>query len=176
LRRSSGWDQLPLRFCGGGWIGTVILTIQKMGLRGLFPRWPISPSTIGFIHWPHLSSGSHWGTDTILRRLTEDKAKQRRSLGYDLLDMANSIKARYRYNANWPSNCSDIRPSIDSLILKSRQFRIYGPSEKIYNIPDGGRALIEHFDFVGTYLSEDHFKVAQKKALELKDWLDRRKA
>jgi hypothetical protein len=59
-------------------------------------------------------------TDTILRRLTDDKAKQRRSLGYDMLDMANSIKARYRYSANWPSNCSDIRPSIDSLILKSK--------------------------------------------------------
>jgi hypothetical protein len=111
--------------------------------------------------------------DALLRRLSSDTASRRKSLGYDMMDMAESLKRReVNQRSAWPANCHDLRPEIDSLFIRSMEERIYAPDQKIYRLANGQTALWDHFDFVGSYLVNEHLKVARKRALRLKEYVD----
>jgi hypothetical protein len=112
--------------------------------------------------------------DALLRRLSSDSASRRKSLGYDMMDMADRLKRRdVNQRSGWPINCHDLRPEIDSLFIRSTEEHIYAPGQKIYRLANGQTALWDHFDFVGSYLANEHLKVARKRALLLKEYVEK---
>ena len=112
--------------------------------------------------------------DALLRRLSSDIPSRRKSLGSNMMHMADKLKRRQvTQRLAWPVNCHDLRPEIDSLFIRSTEERIYAPGQKIYRLANGQTALWDHFDFVGSYLVNEHLKVARKRALQLKEYVDK---
>lgn len=94
---------------------------------------------------------------------------RRSALSTEMLHLAARIRQRQGgFRSQWPHNIRDIRPHIKSLFLKMAKEGLYPPPTSIFERADGAQLLCEHFEFVGVYISEGHWKVAKKRALELK--------
>ena len=111
--------------------------------------------------------------ESLARRSGERKAFELRSLGYKFRSLSDSIKTRTAAPP-WPDNARDLRPAIMSALLSARQFRLWVPNERVYELPDAS-FLCEYFSCVGRLLEDGRLDEASREALSWKPFLDRAK-
>jgi hypothetical protein len=98
---------------------------------------------------------------------------RRSALSKEMVRLAASIRrSQGGFRSEWSDNIRDIRPFVESTFLKMTKEGLYSPPNSIFDRADGAKLLSDHFEFVGVYISEGHWKVAKRRALELKPKLD----
>jgi hypothetical protein len=111
--------------------------------------------------------------ESLSRASGERKAFELRSLGYRLRSLSENIKSRIAASG-WPDNSRDLKPAIMSAFNSARNFGLWVPSERVYELPDPS-FLCEYFKCVGRLLEEGHLDEARAEALSWKPFLDRAK-
>jgi len=111
--------------------------------------------------------------DSSARRSGERKAFEARSLGYKFRSLSDTIKTRTA-SPGWPDNARDLRPAIASALISARKFKLWVPSERVYELPDAS-FLCEYFSCVGRLLEDGHLHEALGESLSWKPFLDRAK-
>jgi hypothetical protein len=107
------------------------------------------------------------------RNSDEKKAAELRRLGAKFRSLSDSIKTRTA-SSGWPNGVQDLRPAIMSAFLSARQFQLWVPSERVYELPDAS-FLCEYFKSVGRLLEDGHFDEAGLEAASWKPFLDQAK-
>lgn len=108
--------------------------------------------------------------ESLARRSGDRRASAARRLGHRFGSLSDSIKSRTP--SQWPASALDLRPAIRSALLSARQFDVWVPSERMYELPDAS-FLCEYFSCVGRLLESGRVEEASREALSWKPFLDR---
>jgi hypothetical protein len=109
--------------------------------------------------------------ESSAKRSGERKAFELRSLGYKFRSLSDGIKSRTAA-PGWPDNARDLRPAVMSALISAAKFRLWVPSERVYELPDAS-FLCEYFSCVGKLLEDGQLDEASREALSWKPFLDR---
>jgi hypothetical protein len=108
-----------------------------------------------------------------VRRSAERKAFELHSLGYKFCSLSERVKT-HAASPGWPDNARDLKPAIASALISAREFKLWVPNERAYELPDAS-FLCEYLGCVGRLLEDGRLQEATHEALSWKPFLDRAK-
>ena len=104
------------------------------------------------------------------RKSGEKKAASLRSLGWKFRSLSESIRVRTT-SPGWPDNVRDLKPAMLSLFVAAREFELWAPNERAFQLPDA-TFLCEYLRCVGKHLEDGDFAEARREALSWRPFLD----
>jgi hypothetical protein len=104
------------------------------------------------------------------RKAGEKKAASLRSLGWKFRSLSESIRVRTT-SPGWPDNVRDLKPAMLSLFVAAREFELWAPNERAFQLPDA-TFLCEYLRCVGKHLEDGDFAEARREALSWRPFLD----
>jgi hypothetical protein len=104
------------------------------------------------------------------RKSGEKKAASLRSLGWKFRSLSESIRV-WTTSPGWPDNVRDLKPAMLSLFVAAREFELWAPNERAFQLPDA-TFLCEYLRCVGKHLEDGDFAEARREALSWRPFLD----
>jgi hypothetical protein len=106
--------------------------------------------------------------DSILRRFDGSRRWQRVRLGQSMVSMSDMIAGRLHTNLNsWLHNIFDFRADLASLFVKLSRAGFDLSLNALMRRDDDGVLLVNYLKYVGSMLSDGHFKQAEEAAQEV---------
>src|SRR5260370_29829901 len=106
--------------------------------------------------------------DSILRRFDGSRRWQRMQLGQSMVSMSDKIAGRlHRSLISWPHNIFDLRADLASLFVNLNRAGFDLSLNTLMRRDDDGVLLVNYLQYVGTMLSDGHFKQAEEAAQEV---------
>jgi hypothetical protein len=106
--------------------------------------------------------------DSMLRRFDGSRRWQRVRLGQSMVSMSDMIAGRLHTSLNsWPHNIFDFRADLASLFVRLNRAGFDLSLNALMRRDDDGVLLVNYLKYVGTMLSDGHFKQAEQAAQEV---------
>ena len=105
--------------------------------------------------------------DWLARRFDGSRAAQKRSIGYELLQLAERIRKRQRgFNGEWPDNIGDMLPEIGSALMSAQKMGVPILPPEAFRRANTYDLAVGYLMVVGRFLADGHFTEAELHAVE----------
>jgi hypothetical protein len=114
--------------------------------------------------------------DWFVRKVDGSRAEARKKLGAEMgrlcFEINQEVKLLGRTGV-WPASLHRYGARLMSISIKAKEFCLWAPDHRIFNVEEGLPILMNYLDVVGQMLRDGHFDQAKRLALDAKRIIER---